>query len=140
MCLNVAKLDGGVAFNVIPAEATLTVSVRCPPGTDARAIRNELVAIAQRELPDANVTVPLDQPPFGTRELAAFEPWLGDAMLSPLDLGFWTEAALLSERGVDAVVLGPGDIAQAHAPDEWVSLEQLKRARDLFVNVFRKAQ
>ena len=32
MCLNVAKLDGGVAFNVIPDAATLTISVRPPPG------------------------------------------------------------------------------------------------------------
>jgi acetylornithine deacetylase len=140
MCLNIAKLDGGVAFNVIPAEAKLTVSVRCPPGADAKSVREELVAIAQREIPDANVTIPLDQPPFGTRDLAAFEPWLGDVVRSPIDLGFWTEAALLSASGIDAVVVGPGDIAQAHSPDEWVTIEQLIRARDLFVNIFRKTQ
>jgi hypothetical protein len=38
-------------------------------------------------------------------------------------LDFWTEAAMWSAFGADAIVIGPGDIAQAHAADEWVSLE-----------------
>ena len=41
---------------------------------------------------------------------------------------FWTEAALFSATGMTALVFGPGDIAQAHAPDEWVSLDQLQTA------------
>ena len=36
-----------------------------------------------------------------------------------------------------AVVLGPGDIAQAHALDEWVALEQLDAARTLYEKVIR---
>jgi acetylornithine deacetylase len=38
---------------------------------------------------------------------------------------FWTEASLFSAAGLTALVYGPGDIAQAHAADEWVALEQL---------------
>jgi len=38
---------------------------------------------------------------------------------------FWTEASLFSAAGMTAFVYGPGDIAQAHTADEWVSLEQL---------------
>ncbi len=40
---------------------------------------------------------------------------------------FWTEASLFSRAGLTALVFGPGDIAQAHAADEWVSLDQLQR-------------
>ncbi|MFN7136717.1 MAG: M20/M25/M40 family metallo-hydrolase, partial [Thermomonas sp.] len=40
---------------------------------------------------------------------------------------FWTEASLFSQAGLAAFVYGPGDIAQAHAADEWVALEQLQR-------------
>ena len=40
---------------------------------------------------------------------------------------FWTEASLFSAAGYTAIVYGPGDIAQAHAADEWVALEQLQR-------------
>ncbi|MEO6104225.1 MAG: M20/M25/M40 family metallo-hydrolase, partial [Pseudoxanthomonas sp.] len=39
---------------------------------------------------------------------------------------FWTEASLFSDAGLTALVYGPGDIAQAHTADEWVSLEQLQ--------------
>ena len=38
---------------------------------------------------------------------------------------FWTEASLFSRAGLTALVFGPGDIAQAHAADEWVALDQL---------------
>ena len=41
---------------------------------------------------------------------------------------FWTEASLFSAAGLTAMVFGPGDIAQAHAADEWVAIEQLETA------------
>jgi len=47
-------------------------------------------------------------------------------------LDFWTEAALWAERGVSAIVIGPGDIAQAHAADEFVTLDDLEWAVELF--------
>ena len=49
-------------------------------------------------------------------------------------LDFWTEASLFSAAGTPALVFGPGDIAQAHTVDEWVSLEQLDKA----VRLYRK--
>jgi acetylornithine deacetylase len=55
--------------------------------------------------------------------------------MDPIDLGFWTEAARFSERGIDAVVFGPGDIEQAHAADEFVTLGQLEMARAAFATV-----
>ena len=137
MCLNLAKLEGGVAFNVIPAHARLVVSLRPPPGADTVAIRRELEAIVARVVPSATTRFTRDNAPFTTRDLASFEPLVGDAARAPIDLGFWTEAALLAASGVDAIVFGPGDIAQAHGPDEWITLEQLHRARDVFLRMFR---
>ncbi len=135
-CLNIAKLDGGVAFNVIPAHARLTVSLRLAPGADTKAIYAELESIVKRAAPAAVIRFTRDNAPFATRDLASFEPLLGDVARAPIDLGFWTEAALLTARGIDAVVLGPGDIARAHAPDEWVDVDELHRARELFGALF----
>ena len=137
-CLNLAKLDGGVAFNVVPAHGRLVVSLRPPPGADSTAIRKELEATIARVVPPATWRFTRDNAPFATRDLASFEPLLGDAARAPLDLGFWTEASILVESGVDAVVFGPGDIAQAHAPNEWISLDELHRARDVFAAMFRR--
>lgn len=136
MCVNIAKLDGGIAFNVVPAQATLLVSLRPPPGADTDAIGRELEAIARGIAPEVSMEFVRLNAPFATNDLAAFEPLLGEAVRAPIDLGFWTEAAVLAASGVDAVVFGPGSIAQAHAPDEWVSLDELHRARDLFRAVF----
>jgi acetylornithine deacetylase len=43
---------------------------------------------------------------------------------------------LLAQAGIDAVVVGPGDIAQAHAPDEFVAIAQLEAAVAMFTQVF----
>jgi len=133
MCMNIAKLDGGVAFNVIPDEATVTISVRPPPGSDVSQVRDELYALALDVLPRAQLSVPMSNPSFHTREASAFSAALGTA--SPIDLAFWTEAALLAAAGIDCVVYGPGDIAQAHAPDEFVPIADIQRARDTFAAV-----
>jgi acetylornithine deacetylase len=137
MCLNVAKLDGGVAFNVVPEEAHLTVSLRPPPGSDLGAVKDEILRLAARACPEAQYSWSLDNAAFATRDVAAFRRWLGPRAEQPTDLGFWTEAAIFSEAGIDAVVLGPGEIVQAHAPDEWVAVEQLEQARALFADIFR---
>ena len=50
-------------------------------------------------------------------------------------VNFWTEASLFSSAGLPALVLGPGNIAQAHAVDEWVELEQLETACQLYGQV-----
>ena len=50
-------------------------------------------------------------------------------------LDFWTEAALLQAAGIDSVVIGPGDISQAHTADEYVLLEDLQWAIDMFAGI-----
>lgn len=140
MCLNIARLDGGIAFNVIPAEARLVVSLRPPPGSVADAISGEIAALVRGVLPEAKLHFMRHNAPFATRDLAAFVPYLAHAEKEAIDLGFWTEAALLDAAGIDAVVMGPGDIAQAHAPDEWVGLDELARAHDVFRAVFARTR
>lgn len=140
MCVNLAKFEGGVAFNVIPAHATLVVSLRPPPNAETGAIWTELEALARDVAPEATFRRVRDNPPFATANLAAFERMLGSAARAPVDLGFWTEAAVLAANGIDAVVVGPGDITQAHGPDEWVTLDELHRARVLFETVFAQTR
>lgn len=135
MCLNVARLDGGVAFNVVPNAASLTFSLRPPPGCDVAALRDEIDRLVHRVAPEARLEVPIDNGPFATADVGAFRPCLGDAAAAPLDLGFWTEAALFSEAGIDAVVYGPGSIDQAHAADEFVPIDELEQATRVLAKV-----
>ena len=139
LCLNVAAIDGGLAFNVIPSSATLRVSLRPAPGGHMTALLAECEALARAAAAPAAIewTVVNANPPFQTRDVAAFEALLGARAARPVDLAFWTEAALLGEAGIDAVVFGPGRIEQAHAADEFVELAELEEARDTFLRIFR---
>jgi acetylornithine deacetylase len=138
LCLNVAAIDGGVAFNVIPSRAALRMSLRPAPGAQVEAVLAEAEGEARRAAAPEDVTweVNHSRPAFATRDLASFAPLLGERVRDPVDLAFWTEAALFAAAGIDAVVFGPGDIAQAHAPDEFVELDQLVEARQAFLEVF----
>ncbi len=56
----------------------------------------------------------------------SFADELGLSLSPPVN--FWTEASLFSEAGYRAVVYGPGNIANAHQPDEFVDLDDLNQA------------
>jgi len=123
-CLNIADLRGGVAFNVIAAKAELEWSLRPYPGFDRARWDAEIHELARAIDPAIAITPKqsLDHVPFACETLAEFaRPFVSS--LGPLD--FWTEAALWNTAGIDAIVIGPGDIAQAHAADEFVELADL---------------
>jgi acetylornithine deacetylase len=144
VCMNIAAIHGGVAFNVIPQRGSLEWSLRPAPGFDrARWDSDVALAISQADEEDRaarppqrgtardaiTLTTPVDHAPFACDALAdAVRPFV--AKVGSLD--FWTEAALYQQHGIDAIVVGPGDIGQAHAADEFVTLEDLDWAVDLY--------
>jgi len=137
ICLNIAAVEGGLAFNVVPTSATLTVSVRPGPDRPLRPLLDEMHGLVNDACAPHAVAwqVHIENPPFATRDLGAFRGALGDLIDRPIDLPFWSEAAKLSEAGIDAVVFGPGNIDQAHAADEYVELDQLELAYHTFRRV-----
>lgn len=128
-CLNLAALRGGVAFNVIPAHGELEWSIRPYPGFDREGWDREVVELARSIDPEIAVTTTIVHEPFACEALA---PLVGDLARSVGPLDFWTEAALWTAHGKDAIVIGPGDIAHAHAADEFVTLDDLDWAVALF--------
>lgn len=129
-CLNIAALHGGVAFNVIPARGELEWSLRPYPAFDRADWEREVTALARAIDPQITIASTIDHAPFScdSRLVDLVRPFA--RAIGPLD--FWTEAAMWSHHGADAIVIGPGDIAQAHAADEWVALDDLDWAVALF--------
>lgn len=129
LCMNVAGIAGGVAFNVIPARGELTYSIRPYPGFDRAAWDAEVVALARSIDPAIAIADAIENVPFSCDDMVALvRPFA--QRIGPLD--FWTEAAMWARAGKKAIVIGPGDIAQAHAADEWVTLDDLDWAVELF--------
>lgn len=78
---------------------------------------------------------PLPTGGLDTAKAELFVEWHGLDAGATVD--FWTEASLFAQAGLPAIVLGPGNIAQAHAVDEWVSIEQLQRALKIYTQLVK---
>lgn len=130
--INVGRIDGGNAINVVPASCEVLWEFRPPDEASAAFVRAEVERILA-EAPEG-VTVESAQvaavPPLTTADGAAAVA-LVQALGGrgpPATLPFGTEAGYFQQAGIPAVVCGPGSIAQAHQPDEWIGLDQVAAA------------
>lgn len=133
-CLNIAALHGGVAFNVISARGELEWSLRPYPGFDRAGWDREVTSLVAAIDPQIELATMIDHVPFACDALTDH---VRPFVTSVGALDFWTEAALWAAHGKDAIVIGPGDIAQAHAADEYVPLDDLDWAVGLFRSLVR---
>ncbi|MBS0557303.1 MAG: acetylornithine deacetylase [Proteobacteria bacterium] len=130
--LNIGRIEGGIKANVIAPSAELRFGLRPLPSMDTDELLATLRGLAAVEPAQFTETFRGPSLPAGdvthaeARRLAARDA--ADALDIPIGdaVDFWTEASLFSQAGYTAFVYGPGDIAQAHAADEWVALEQLQ--------------
>ena len=134
---NIGRIEGGIKANVIAPSAEVRFGFRPLPSQDPDALHQQFRALANADaLADYEETFRGPSLPCGDvaraeeRRLAARD--LADDLALPIGnaVDFWTEASLFSRAGLTAFVYGPGDIAQAHTADEWVSLDQLQRYAD----------
>lgn len=118
---NIGVIEGGIKPNMIAPSATVKFGLRSLPGMDQTALIGELHEITAR-FEGASLT-----PGFVAPALNSTVGELARSVALPEGsaVDFWTEAALFAQAGLDTIVFGPGDIAQAHTADEWVSLQQL---------------
>jgi len=133
---NLGRMEGGVKPNMVASSTFLNFGFRPLPGMDAPAYLAKLGALEPRprQLERGFYGPPLPAPGFHPAEKLAenYGLPLGD----PVD--FWTEASLFSEAGYDALVFGPGNIAQAHAADEWVPLSDLASVTQHYTRILSK--
>jgi len=142
--VGVGKIAGGTAANIVPRECRLTWEFRALPGVDREAIQAmaeakiaELDAAMKREAPEASVTLHryANVPPLKP-ELDGPAVKLAMAITganTPVTVAFGTEAGQFQTAGISTVICGPGDIAVAHAPNEYTTRDQLAQC-DRFID------
>lgn len=130
LATNIGDLKSDGAYNVIPTTAELKFSLRPPPGDDVGARARDIRQIAASLFPDNPLETIVEFPSFASRDLRAFEYYFG--AFEPLDLPYWTEAAMLSDAGLNVVVYGPGDVEQAHKPNEFVTKTHMAMAQEVY--------
>lgn len=134
--LHVGVVNGGTAVNITAEHCMFTHEVRCIPGesfeTYEQRYRAEVVALEaqmQAIAPETGIdfVVTSDTPAMGPEENGAAEELCrrltGDNGRHVVAYG--TEGGLFQRAGWSTVVCGPGDIAQAHQPDEFITVAQL---------------
>jgi acetylornithine deacetylase len=135
---HVGVIRGGTALNIVPRDCTFEFEVRHLPMDDPAAFFRDVEAYAQRFLPEMHAVDPATfiefdhlstLPGFDTPDESAIASLGRDCNATHAcgKVSFGTEAALFHNAAVPAVICGPGHIAQAHQPNEWVALDQLAR-------------
>jgi acetylornithine deacetylase len=137
--LQVTQLAGGNASNIVPAACWLGWEIRRLPGFDGMALdarfrrfaETECLAPMRQAAPEAALDIELvnDVPSFQADAASGIVP-LALKLARQNDtyaVCYATEASLFQVGGAPSVVCGPGDIAQAHTPDEYIEIAELEK-------------
>jgi acetylornithine deacetylase len=140
--LNVGTLRGGVAPNVIPERAVAEVTVRPLPGMEVAPLVARVRDVVSRAAGTASWTMEVvsESPPMQT---AADAPLIGTLLevtgqRETQTVSYATDAGWLQTLGLECAIFGPGDIATAHRPNEYVALAELTRAREVLRRVIER--
>lgn len=128
---SVTRISGGIANNVIPAETVINLNHRFPPvySTDEAIARLRLVAAEADEVIIRDHANP-GLIPQGNPHLDRLVALAGDDLAAKQG---WTDVARLTERGIDAVNFGPGEVALCHQASESVAVASLDAAYSVMV-------
>ena len=144
--LHASLISGGIGMSTYPDRCVLHLERRTVPGERAESVVAEVEQAcarvrARRHTFEAEVIRRFAQSPSDVAVDAPIVRALAGAlteagMPAPVEgLSAWTDAALLNEAGIPAICFGPGDIALAHAAEEWVMEDEIERAADVLARL-----
>jgi succinyl-diaminopimelate desuccinylase len=125
--MQAVAVAGGVAGNVVPDEATLTMNLRYAPDHDLEQAVAQFTSVAGSTLGATDTVTVVDH--AGAAAPGLRHPLLrqlADTLPVRAKLG-WTDVARFAEHGIPAVNLGPGDPLVAHTAGEFVTRDSLER-------------
>ncbi len=133
--VNVGSIRGGTQPNIVPDHCEISVDRRTIPGESEKGVRAEIRSLLRRHGLKARLVNTKEAlcPSLETdHRMPLVRQFLAAARQhSPAGVDYFCDAAVLVEGGIPSVVFGPGDIAQAHTADEWISLTSLERAVEI---------
>jgi acetylornithine deacetylase len=139
--LSVGRIDGGTSVNTVPDVCQIEIDHRLIPGEDPAAAPEQLVTFLKREggidFPFECAQPWLHAPALSAKGSENLTAQLGSAINSVrgthevVAVPYGTDASTYALAGIPSVVFGPGDIAQAHTKDEWISLPEVEQATEI---------
>lgn len=146
---HVGVINGGTASNITAKYCEFTTDIRCPPSQDPMDWFNrymDFVAKVEAEIqairPEASIEVisrdvnPALKPETDGLAESFVRQVTGDNGTHVVSYG--TEAGQFQREGYSVVVCGPGNIEQAHQPNEFISVNQLEAGVAFIRNIIEK--
>jgi acetylornithine deacetylase len=141
--LSVGRIEGGRGVNVVPDRCRIEIDRRLLPGETADGAIEHVRGYLSDQLGDLKGV--LFEPPWVEMPALAARVGANDVgrlrdVISRvrgrapdvIGVPFGTDGGPLGQGGIASVVVGPGDIAQAHTKDEWVDLDQVEAAVEVY--------
>ena len=133
--LNVGRVVGGTAANVVPDRCEVLLGLRLLPGADPAGMTARVETTLREAIGDAGwelETVGLSPPMESSPDSDLFRVLQAEADDSTdRGVAFATDAGWLERLGHDCVIFGPGSIEVAHRPEEWIGAAELARAGEV---------
>jgi acetylornithine deacetylase len=134
--MTIGKVQGGTAVNILARQCSFVFDLRCEPGVDPSFVMTELQPLVdavdasiKARAPEGGATLfwntrsPAMAPePDGRAEQLARQ-FTGDNTFRTVAYG--TEGGIFQNAGLSVVICGPGSIAQAHQPDEYIEIPEI---------------
>lgn len=145
--LSIGKIQGGIQINIVPDRCVIELDRRLIPGEEPKsvlAVFEDLLSRMKQQ--DPNLRVAMEEPflvdfPLETKDTEeivalgkeAITAVMGRAEAKGVPYG--TDGSKTARAGIPTIVLGPGSINQAHTADEFVEIEQVVRAADIYARI-----
>jgi len=144
-------IAGGTAVNIVPRECRFDFEMRYLPEDDPSAITDELKRYAATLLPDMQAVSEDAGIAFeDTNAVPALSAKESDEVvrlalaLSGANgtgkVSFATEGGLFQQAGIATVICGPGSIEQAHKPDEFIALDQVRQCEQFLDRLIERVK
>jgi len=130
--MNLGHIHGGDNPNRICGACELHIDIRPLPGMSLDNLRHELKTRLQKTMPENGFKLEISPlfsgiPSMETSAESALVKAAEKLTGAPANsVAFGTEAPYLTEMGIETIVLGPGNIAQAHQPDEYLDIDRIE--------------
>ena len=142
--LSVGTIEGGQTVNTVPDRCSITVDRRVLPGEDLEAVGESVEGLLRRQgIEGVDVSEILRDPPM---EVSDDEPWARAVLAAAqavvpakaIAVHYGTDASKFAQVGMPSVVVGPGDIAQAHTANEWVEVDEVREAVEIYRRIMEE--
>ncbi len=140
--LNIGKINGGVASNVVPSECSFTIDRRILPNENIQSVIEEFTQILKTVDSQVQIEILFTGEAFNLDQNSELYKTLIDIQSKyfvpeTTIMTGWTQAGLFKKWGTP-VIFGPGLISQAHKADEYCPLDDLEKFTVIYLDVIKQ--